>query len=60
MRLFGGVVLAAPLFVLGPGCDSGTADLEKPTEIKNVDPMTDMPGFSKMQDQMKKDGKIKK
>ena len=54
-----GVILAAPVLVVSPGCDSGSSDLEKPAEIKKVTPENDMPGFKKMQDQLKKDGKVK-
>ena len=51
-----GVILAAPVLVISAGCDSGS-DLEKPSVIKNVTPENDMPGFKKMQEQMKKEGK---
>ncbi len=54
-----GVVLAAPVLVLSAGCDSGSSELEKPAEIKKVTPENDMPGFKQMQDQLKKDGKVK-
>jgi hypothetical protein len=53
------IVVAAPLFVLVPGCDSGTAELEAPPAPKKVDPVTDMPGFKNMQDQMKTKGKAR-
>ena len=48
-----GVVLAAPVLILSSGCDSGSSDLEKPTEIKKVTPENDMPGFKKMIDEKK-------
>jgi hypothetical protein len=54
-----GVILAGSLFVVAPGCDSGSGDLEKPAMTKKVDPMTDMPGFAKSQEDLKKSGKIK-
>ena len=47
------VVLAAPVLVISGGCDSGSGELEKPKEIPKVTPENDMPGFKKMQDQMK-------
>jgi hypothetical protein len=55
-----GVILAAPVLVLSAGCDSGSSDLEKPADLtKKVTPENDMPGFKKMQEQLKKDGKAK-
>jgi hypothetical protein len=51
-----GAFLTATLVVLAPGC-GGTNELEKPPEVKKVDPMTDMPGFKEQQDKLKKDGK---
>jgi hypothetical protein len=54
-----GVILVAPVLVLSAGCDSGSSELEKPAEIKKVTPENDMPGFKKMQDQLKSEGKAK-
>jgi hypothetical protein len=53
MMFVAGVVVAAPLLFVSAGCDSGSGDLEKPAEIKKVTPENDMPGFKKMQDEMK-------
>jgi hypothetical protein len=53
------MILAAPVLVVSAGCDSGSSELEKPAEVKKVTPENDMPGLKKMQDDLKKDGKIK-
>jgi hypothetical protein len=55
-----GAVLASFFLVLATGCDSGTKELETPPAPKKVDPMTDMPGLKKMQDQLKSEGKLPK
>lgn len=55
-----GAFLVAGLMLLAPGCDSGTSGLEKPpTEVKNLTPENDMPGFKEQREKLKKEGKIK-
>ena len=53
-----GVVLLGTMMCAAPGCDSQSG-LEDQPEIKKNPTMNDMPGFNKMQDQLKKDKKIK-
>ena len=54
-----GTILTAALSGMAAGCGGGPSSLEaNPDVAKKVDPMTDMPGFKEMQDQLKKQGKI--
>lgn len=56
-----GTFLTGVLVCLAPGCGGGASELENPPDVtKKVDPVTDMPGYKEMQDQLKTKGKAKK
>lgn len=55
-----GSLFACALFCVAPGCDGGGAsNLEAQPEVKQNASPSEMPGFDKMQDQLKKEKKIK-
>ncbi len=53
-----GAILLGALLCVAPGCGGGATNLEEP-EVKKNPSMSDMPGFNKMQEQLKKSKKTR-
>jgi len=55
-----GIIPAASLLVLAPGCGGTSSELEKPPAVspdRPLDPMKDMPGFKESQENAKNSAK---